>query len=131
LEFRRVLFRSAVEADAPPAEADGARGVRERGLELVLAHDERESALDVDAPEDVHDAPSELRVEARGGLVGEDHVRRLREGAGDRDALLLAARERVGPALGEMREADLGQALECLRAVIRREPAEHARERAY
>src|SRR3989442_15284155 len=67
---RRDRRGRAVERDAPPAEADDARGVGQRGLELVLADDEREPLLDVDRPEDVHDAAGQRGVEARGGLVG-------------------------------------------------------------
>ena len=49
-------------------------------------------------------------IEARGRLVGQDHAGRLRERARDGHALLLAARQRVGAALGEVGEADLVQA---------------------
>ena len=67
----------------------------------MLADHERDPVLGVDAAQEIHDAARELRVEARGGLVGEDHRRRLRERARDRDALLLTAGELVDPlALG-------------------------------
>src|SRR5439155_17530577 len=53
---RRDAGRRAVEGHAPLTEADDARGVGQRGLELVLAHHEREAVLDVDRLENVHDA---------------------------------------------------------------------------
>src|SRR5690606_11026608 len=46
-------------------------------------------------------------VEGGGGLVAEQDPRRRREGAGDGDALLLAAREVRGPGVRLWRHADL------------------------
>src|SRR5262249_15812488 len=106
----RHIRRGAVESDAALAEADDARGVGQRGLELVLAHDEREPLLDVDGPEDVHDATGQRRVETRRRLVGQDDRGALRQGARDRDPLLLAARELVRAPLGEVAEPHLIQA---------------------
>src|SRR5262245_34674275 len=99
----------SVERDSALAQADDARGVGQGGLELVLAHNEREPLRAVDRPEDVHDAAGERGIEARGGLVGQDDRGPLRERARDRDALLLAAREGVGAAVREGSEPDLRQ----------------------
>ena len=48
-------------------------------------------------------------VEVPGRLVGEDHPRLDGEGAGDRDALLLAAGEMRRQMVGAIGEADLGE----------------------
>ena len=50
------------------------------------------------------------RVEVAGRLVGEDHARLDGERAGDRDALLLAARELRRQVVGALGEADLARA---------------------
>ena len=104
----------------------------------MLADDDRDAVVDVDAPEQIHDAAGELRIQARRGLVGQDHRRRLREGARDRHPLLLAARQRVGTPLGEVREANLGEAVDGAAPILggkvageapqRRDVAEAARE---
>ena len=105
--------------------------VRERRLELVLAHDQRQAALAVDAPQDVHDAAGERGIEARRGLVGQDHRRRLGQRARDRHALLLAARERVGAAVGERaRGPTCARHSQRERAVGRREAPDQARPAA-
>jgi len=59
------------------------------------------TVLVVDAAQRVHHHLRVHRVEAGDGLVGEDHLRLLHQRAGDGDALLLAARERLG-ALGRV-----------------------------
>jgi hypothetical protein len=50
-------------------------------------------------------------VEMGGGLVGEHERRIQREGAGDRDALLLSAREIAGPVTQAVAEPDAFQEL--------------------
>ena len=50
-------------------------------------------------------------VELTGRLVGEDQRRPPGDGGGDRDPLLLAARERRGAVLGAGAEAELDQRL--------------------
>ena len=58
------------------------------------------------------------------GLVGQDHAGPLRQRAGDGHPLLLAARQRVGPTVGQVREADLAQALEGELAIAAGKPSE-------
>ena len=48
-----------------------------------------------------------LGVEVAGRLVGEDQLGVADQGAGDGDALLLAARELARPVLGAVGDADL------------------------
>jgi hypothetical protein len=60
----------------------------------------------VEAGEQVHDHLAVAGVEVAGGLVGEDHARRARQGAGDRHALLLAAGQLRRQMLGARAEAD-------------------------
>ena len=51
-------------------------------------------------------------VEVAGGLVGEDQVGVVAEGAGDRDPLPLSAGEEFGGKAGPLRQADLGEEIE-------------------
>ena len=53
-----------------------------------------------------HDLARGLRVEAGGRLVDQQQVRLLHQGAGDADALALAAGERVGALVDMVDEAD-------------------------
>src|SRR5262249_14068153 len=122
-------FRRPVERDAALAEADDARGVAQRGLELVLAHDEREPLLDVDGLEDVHDAAGEGGVEARRWLVRQEAGGTLRQGARDRARLRLAARELVRAPLREVAEPHLIEARARELTIGAREASEHARNR--
>src|SRR5258705_10418757 len=128
---RRHRRRRSVERDAAPAKADDARGVRQRGLELVLTHHEREPVLAVDRPENVHDAAGQRGIEARGGLVGQDDRGPLRQRPRDRDPLLLAAGEGVGAAIREVGEPDLRRARPGQLAAGRGKAPEDARDRPY
>ena len=50
-----------------------------------------------------------VRIEIAGRLVGEQHPRRVGDGAGDRDALLLAAGQFGRPMGDAVGEAEIGQ----------------------
>src|SRR5213594_3963580 len=65
----------------------------------------RVSVLDpaVLEPDDAHDLERRLRVEHPGRLVGQQHLRLRHERAGDRHALLLAARHLRGAVLRQSR----------------------------
>ena len=72
----------------------------------VVGRDDRGHALGADdGPDQQHDLLAGLGVELAGRLVGEQEPRPVRERAGDRDALLLAARELVRPVLRPRLEA--------------------------
>jgi len=58
----------------------------------------RQAALAAQAAQQVEDQVSVFRVEAGDRLVGQEEAGALRQGASDRDALLLTAREAVGAA---------------------------------
>ena len=60
----------------------------------------------VDPVEQLHDADGRVRVEVPGRLVADEERRVVDDGARDRDALLLAARELVGKRRALVREAD-------------------------
>src|ERR1043166_4691326 len=68
-------------------------------------------------------------VEVAGGLIGEQDARRVGDGAGDRDALLLAAREFRRPVIEPVLEAEVVQQFgrPALRLVAR-EAADHLRQ---
>src|SRR2546428_1071171 len=126
---RRDRGGRPVEGDAPLTNADDAGRVGQRRLELVLAHDEREPMLAIDRLENVHDAAGERGIEAGGGFVGQNDRGPLGEGARDGHTLLLAARERVGAAAGEVYQPHLCEARARELAVGVREAPEHARYR--
>ena len=79
----------------------------------------------VDPVEQLHHADRGDRVEVAAGLVGEQQRRVVDEGAGDRDALLLAAGELVGVAVELGREADQAQRLRHLGADLGAAGADH------
>jgi hypothetical protein len=61
--------------------------------------------------QELHHGVAVLGVEVARGLVGEEHGRGAGEGAGDGDALLLAAGELGGQVLGAVAHADLLEGL--------------------
>jgi hypothetical protein len=65
-----------------------------------------EAELPVEVAQELEDGAGGLRVEGAGGLVGEQDLGIAGEGAGDADALLLAAGELAGVGLGLVGEAD-------------------------
>lgn len=65
----------------------------------------------VDAGEQLHDVDRGPRVEVAGRLIGEQHLRPVHQGAGDRDALLLTAGQLVRHPLLLAVEPDEGESL--------------------
>lgn len=65
-----------------------------------------EAELAVEVAQQLEDGAGGLGVEGAGGLVGEEHLGVAGQGAGDADALLLAAGELGGVGLGLVGEAD-------------------------
>ena len=75
---------------------------------FVSDDDDRYAALAVERTQRLHDFMRCARVEIAGRLVGKQQARRIDQGAGDRDALLLAAGElprRVALAVAEAEQA--------------------------
>ena len=72
----------------------------------VVGDEHEGQALLVELTHERHHFLGALRVERTGGLVGPDHAGMAGERPRDRDPLLLAARELVGPVPGAMPEAD-------------------------
>nr|WP_255515049.1 hypothetical protein [Quadrisphaera sp. INWT6] len=98
--------QGAVLDDPTGLETGHGVGHRDHGVHLV--GDEQDGELEVVAEllEQPDDARGGLRVEARGRLVGQQHARAQREGAGDADALALAAGQLVRVAVGLVGQAD-------------------------
>ena len=104
--FSPARFLQAVFLDdAAVEEVDGAIGVA-RVARVVRDHADRR-AFAVQLAEQLHDGFAVLRVEVSGRLVRQQDRRGAGDGAGDRDALLLTARELRGQVLGAVRHADL------------------------
>jgi hypothetical protein len=60
----------------------------------------------IDLPEQLHDLPADQWIKVPGWLIGNEQLRVANDGARDRSALLLAARERVRVSLGERSETN-------------------------
>jgi hypothetical protein len=64
---------------------------------VIVGDDDDRAVLGLgDVVEELDDFVAVARVEVRGRFVGEDELRVVGKGAGDGDALALAARERLG-----------------------------------
>ena len=118
-----ALGVEAVIGDDTVANVDDAMG--EFG-DVVLVGDEDDGvALRMEFVEEAHDLVAGLRIEVSGRLVGEEDGRLVDEGAGNRDALALSARELVGFVVHAFFEANEAEALFgaldagfCRRAVV-------------
>ena len=84
----------AVRDDFAVHELDYARGVTLRELRIVRDHDDQPVVRDL--LQKVHDLLRRLGVESARGLVGEDDLGIVDDGAGDGDALHLSAGHLVG-----------------------------------
>ena len=127
-EFGRRLLGVAaadlVADDAALVELDHAAAHVVDHLAVMGDDDDGRAGL-VDPVEQLHDPDRGDRVEVARGLVGEQQRRVVDEGAGDRDALLLAAGELVGVAVELGREADEAQGLRHLLADFGAAGADH------
>src|ERR1044072_682060 len=85
----------------------------------------------VDPVQQLHDTDRGDRVEGSAALFGEREGRGVDEGAGDRDALLLAAGELVRVAVELGREADETEDLRHLAADLRARGADHLERVGY
>ena len=79
---------------------------RERLLLVVSDHDRRHPDPPLELPDLVPEVDPHLRVERRQGLVQEEQARRGREGARERDALLLSSRQLGRILVALLRQAD-------------------------
>ena len=93
---------AALEAQAP-ARAPGDR--------RVVRHDDERQPLGAQRLEHGEDLVAHALVEVAGRLVGQQHARALDDRAGDRDALLLTARQLARPVVGAIGEADVRERL--------------------
>ena len=90
-------------------------------------HDDETVACDLG--EQVHDLHAGLGVEGAGGLVGEQDFRVVDEGAGDGDALHLAARELAGLFVDVIGQSDGGEGLfRATAALVARDARKRERE---
>ena len=116
------LSHSSSPPAAPPPEAPASRlphnpavhkvdAAVGQGGEVVVVGDGDHCGAVVagQAGEDVEHRLGVLRVQVAGRLVGQDHARAVGQGAGDGDALALAAGQLVGPLAGHAGQAQIGQ----------------------
>ena len=113
------LLRRADLLDAALVHDHDAVGHLERLLLVVGHEDAGEADLVVQPPQPAAQLLADLGVERAEGLVEEEHARLDREGAGEGDALALAAGELRGQAVGEPVELDHAQEAHHLLADLR------------
>ena len=114
---REQLGGSALLDDDALVEEQHPIGDVTRERHLVRRHEDRRAALGERAHEVEHLA-DEFRVERRGDLVEQQHLGVGRDGADDRDALLLPAGEAVGVGVREVGEPDALEERQCARLGI-------------
>jgi hypothetical protein len=129
------LARRPVGVQAPVLQQQQARHETRRQVEIVAHRQHRQSAIAVQAPEDLVDAEGMLQIEERGRLVQEQHPRLLRQRAGDEGPLPLAARQLekvpvLEPAEVHVeqccaRHREVGGPLHAEQADVRRAPHQH------
>ncbi len=109
---------------ANPHRAPGAGGhVR------VVGDDDDGDALAVQLLEQIEDLLAGVGVQRAGRLVGQDDIRPVDQGAGDGDALLLAAGEFVGAVVGAVAQADaLQRRAGAAQALLAGQPGVHQRQ---
>src|ERR1700722_2335130 len=85
--------RGMVAGDDTVADSDNAVGVL--GDIWLVGYDDDRVAVGMEVVEESHDLVAGLGVQVSGGLVGQDDRGLVDQGAGDGDALALAARELI------------------------------------
>src|ERR1700733_16181601 len=94
-------------------------------MDLMQAAKDGDTLPPADASQQVQDILAGLRIEAGHGFVREDDAWSLRDGAGDRHPLLLAARQRVGSLFSLVQHTDPVEAFERPKLIFPREASEH------
>ena len=105
------LRRRGVEHDPAALHREHAVGRREAALEPVLGQQHRRPPLLVQPAQQPDELVARDRVELRGGLVQHEQRRLAGDRRRQRDPLQLAARERVGAAVEQVRDAELERRL--------------------
>ena len=90
---------------------------------IVRHQHQRGAGVAIQPEEHLDDRPAGLRIEIAGGLVGEENLRPVDEGPGERDALLLAAGKLERVMLEPVAQADPREQLGGLAAAGRFRPA--------
>ena len=132
---RQHLARRPLRQHAPVAQQHERVAQRRRQIQVVRRQHHRHAALAIEPLEQRRDLELVAEIERRRRLVEQQHVGRLRQRAGDDDALLLAAAERHVRAVGEMggagrrqrvaRDREVVRTFELKRAEVRMPPHQH------
>ena len=117
------LLDAVLQADDAGAEVAGE-------VDVVDVAEHRDVELAGDLADEGHHLARDLRVEARGRLVDQQQLRVLDQGAGDADALALAAGEAVGALVDVLGEADPVEQAQRLGDVVLGVHAQDAAQRA-
>jgi hypothetical protein len=104
----RISLEMAVVLDDLAVEQEDDAVRRRRRPAVVGHHHDRLAVLVHRAPQQLQHLLGGRRVEVPGGLVGEQDRRARDQAAGERDALLLAARELRGAVTDSVGEPDRG-----------------------
>ena len=81
----------------PCGHADDAAAIGAGGVQRVQVAQHGDAVAPVDVAQRIHHQPGIHRIERGDRLIGQQDARLLHQRPRDRDALLLAARQRVGP----------------------------------
>ena len=103
---RRTLFHNDAAVHKDDAVGDVA------GKAHLVRHDDHGHAIACQVAHDTQNVANQLGIERRRGLVKEHNMRVHRQGAGDGNALLLAARELARHKVDTLGKTDLGQLLD-------------------
>src|SRR5882724_595264 len=101
---RKELHRRPLFEQTAAMQEDDLIGKPPRLAEVVCGHDDLRAAQ-IDGGDDILDGARCRRVQIGRRLVEKEHLRRRRPGAGERQPLLFADRERARRAMGELGEA--------------------------
>lgn len=101
-------FRRCAGGDEVGVEQDGVVEVAAGGLDIV-DHDEHRAPARDPGSDEAEEFAGSAQVETGEGLVEQEDVGTLREGAGEENALLLPAGEGVQGTLGEVGEFEFGE----------------------
>ena len=101
-------LRFGVGNDSAVAQPNHAIGLGGQ-VEVVRDDDDRRSRFTIQRLEECDDSRARFAVEISRRLVGEENARRVRERAGNRDALLFAAGELRGEVVETIAQSDAGE----------------------
>src|SRR5262249_16925173 len=115
--------RRGIHDDAAICQANDTVRVAACEIDLMEAADHGDPLSPANIAQQVEDVPAGLWIEAGQRLMRQKDAGTLGNGAGDRHALLLSTRQRIGPPISVIEHADPIEALERPQFVLPGEPS--------